>query len=156
MTREEVNGLDERIKELKLQHQEAERINLKNKAGELLVDINYLEELRELRNKQEPCEDCISRQAAIRLAEQGQIQGFMWQIQKLIGLPPVQPRQDWIPVTERLPDKEGKYFVMYRERKEKIICVGVDYFMQIDGKLDFWCFDVIKWMPIPEYKENKE
>ena len=43
--------------------------------------------------KQEPCEDCISRQAAIRLAEQGQIQGFMWQIQKLIGLPPVQPKQ---------------------------------------------------------------
>lgn len=49
----EINGLNERIANLKMQYQEAERINLKNKAGELLVDINYLEELRELRNKQE-------------------------------------------------------------------------------------------------------
>lgn len=49
----EINGLNERIANLEMQYQEAERINLKNKAGELLVDINYLEELRELRNKQE-------------------------------------------------------------------------------------------------------
>ena len=49
----EINGLNERIANLKMQYQEAERINLKNKADELLVDINYLEELRELRNKQE-------------------------------------------------------------------------------------------------------
>lgn len=54
MTREEINGLNERITDLKMQYQEAERINLKSKAGELLADINYLEELRELRSKQEP------------------------------------------------------------------------------------------------------
>ena len=49
----EINGLKERIADLKMQYQEAERLNLKSKAGELLADINYLEELQELRNKQE-------------------------------------------------------------------------------------------------------
>ena len=41
--------------------------------------------------EQEPCEDAVSRQAVIRLAEQGQVQGFEWQIKKLTTLPPVTP-----------------------------------------------------------------
>lgn len=40
----------------------------------------------------EPCEDVISRHSAIRLAEQGQIQGFEWQIRKLTTLPSVTPK----------------------------------------------------------------
>ena len=43
--------------------------------------------------KKQPCEDAISRQAAIRLAEQGQIQGFEWQFKKLCTLPPVTTQQ---------------------------------------------------------------
>jgi len=35
------------------------------------------------------CEDAISRQAAIRIAEQGQIQGFEWQFKQLVVLPSV-------------------------------------------------------------------
>ena len=35
--------------------------------------------------------DLISRQAAIRLAEQGQIQGFPWQFEQLVKLPSAQP-----------------------------------------------------------------
>lgn len=98
MTREEVNGLDERIKELKLQHQEAERINLKNKAGELLVDINYLEELRELRNKQEPCEDCISRKSVEELISNnndkyGYSDRFHEFTEECMNLPPVQQEE---------------------------------------------------------------
>lgn len=66
----EINGLNERITDLKMQYQEAERINLKSKAGELLADINYLEELRELRSKQEPCEDAVSRAEVIKIAKE--------------------------------------------------------------------------------------
>ena len=40
----------------------------------------------------EPCEDAISRQAAIRIAEQGQVQGYEWQFKKLIKLPSVTPQ----------------------------------------------------------------
>ena len=35
--------------------------------------------------------DLISRQDAIRLAEQGQIQGFEWQFKKLCDLPSAEP-----------------------------------------------------------------
>lgn len=36
--------------------------------------------------------DLISRQDAIRLAEQGQIQGFVWQFKKLCTLPSAEPK----------------------------------------------------------------
>ena len=57
---------------------------------------------------QEMCEDCISREEAIRLAEQGQIQGYEWQFKKLCTLPSVtsQPKiGHWI----SLDDFRGKY-----------------------------------------------
>lgn len=40
----------------------------------------------------EPCEDAVSREEAIRIAEQGQIQGYEWQFKKLCTLPPVTPK----------------------------------------------------------------
>ena len=43
--------------------------------------------------EQQPCEDAISREDAIRLAEQGQIQGYEWQFKKLCNLPFVIPQQ---------------------------------------------------------------
>lgn len=42
---------------------------------------------------EQPCEDAISREEAIRVAEQGQIQGYEWQFKKLCNLPPVTPKQ---------------------------------------------------------------
>lgn len=50
--------------------------------------------------EQEPCEDAVSRTEAIRLAEQGQIQGFEWQIRKLVTLPSVTPTR-----------KKGKWII---------------------------------------------
>ena len=41
--------------------------------------------------KGETMNDLISRQDAIRLAEQGQTQGFEWQFKKLCTLPSVEP-----------------------------------------------------------------
>ena len=37
--------------------------------------------------------DLISRAEAIRIAEQGQVQGFEWQFKKLCDLPSVKPRK---------------------------------------------------------------
>ena len=42
---------------------------------------------------QQPCEDAISREEAIRVAEQGQIQGYEWQFKKLCNLQSVTPKQ---------------------------------------------------------------
>ena len=42
--------------------------------------------------KQQPYNDCISREEAIRVAEQGQIQGYEWQFKKLCTLSSVTPK----------------------------------------------------------------
>ena len=59
--------------------------------------------------EQEPCKDAISRQAAIRLAEQGQVQGFEWQFKKLVVLPPVS-----------VAEKVGKWILT--DKEEEIYC----------------------------------
>jgi hypothetical protein len=41
--------------------------------------------------EQQSSEDCISREEAIRVAEQGQIQGYEWEFKKLCNLPSVTP-----------------------------------------------------------------
>jgi hypothetical protein len=120
----EINGLDERISELKILYQEAERLNLKDKTIELLVDINYLEELRKLRNKQELCEDAVSRASVFEIMgnllsipydfdrniTEKDVSESMDKIRELPRVTPQEPK--WIPVTERLPDKEpNKYWV---------------------------------------------
>lgn len=38
-------------------------------------------------------EDLICRQDTIRIAEQGQIQGYEWQFKELVKLPPVNPAE---------------------------------------------------------------
>ena len=43
--------------------------------------------------EQQPCEDAISRDDAIKIAEQGQIQGYEWQFKKLCTLPSVKPQR---------------------------------------------------------------
>lgn len=58
--------------------------------------------------KQEPCADCISRQAAIDEIEFFQINpqhfDFVSLIDNIKALPPVKPEPKWIPVSERLPE----------------------------------------------------
>ena len=53
--------------------------------------VNYMDILE--KQMQEPCEDAIRRQAAIRIAEQGQVQGYEWQFKELVKLPPVTVEQ---------------------------------------------------------------
>ena len=102
------------------------------------------------------CEDCISREEAIRVAEQGQIQGYEWQFKKLCNLPSVTSQQTrWIPVSERLP-------------KENVSVIGTTKFNDIyetelyddcgekkwyaDGNYDV---PIVAWLPLPEpYRES--
>ena len=61
--------------------------------------------------KQEPCGDAVSREAVIRIAEQGQVQGYEWQFKKLVLLPPVTPQPKighWI--TTRTIMHDGEYY----------------------------------------------
>ena len=58
--------------------------------------------------------DLISRQEAIRLAEQGQIQGFEWQFKKLCTLPSAEP--------ERLTDDDFETIRIHLNAYKEKLC----------------------------------
>lgn len=161
MTREEINGLNERITDLKMQYQEAERINLKSKAGELLADINYLEELRELRSKQEPKTGSLDDAR----------EDFMHDVYNELDFLPtneeanriidsfdmvakgIKQEPRWIPVSERLPEEEGLYLVTRRNTDD----VATFIFRRTITSEDYWKRCATAWMPLPEpYKAESE
>lgn len=63
---------------------------------------------------------------------------MIWAIK---SLPSAEPK--WIPVTERLPEKEGLYLISHQNGK-----VFLDKWMGYDGWDSF--ISVTAWMPLPE------
>lgn len=112
--------------------------------------------------EQEPCEDCISREAVItkiededRLSFMGVFcdhdaaMGFRETIKELPSVNSQEPKTEWIPVTERLPKKTGKYLVTVRNGN-----VYAGTFDETSGR--FQCA-ATAWMPLPEpYKEESK
>ena len=66
--------------------------------------------------------------------------------------------QEWVPVTERLPEDSGYYLVVHRNKYNGSISIAFE--MYIKCKIGEWwendyAYDVIHWMPPPEMpKEN--
>ena len=79
------------------------------------------------------------------------------------NLPSAQPEQRWIPVTERLPDKNGKYLCSIQSnfKRKKIMRISTTDF---ESGINRWSPDcmafkdrVIAWMPLPEpYHADEE
>lgn len=100
-------------------------------------------------------------EAADRIANQStHIAALQQEIEKLRGQLP-----RWIPVEERLPEKQGWYHVAIRDEKTKRIAVELDLYA-IETAKNFgheigFCKDsrwdgrekVIAWMPLPEPPE---
>ena len=61
--------------------------------------------------EQEPCEDCISREQAIRIAEQGQLLGYEWQFKELCKLPSIQPKTDVLDKIRAEIDRQEKWLL---------------------------------------------
>ena len=103
----------------------------------------------------EPCEDAISRAEAIRIAS-----GYCHPsnvAKELANLPPVKPTQNWIPVSERLPNIKNRREGYLVTLKDKTVHDAI--FTEYDGE-HWWnynCDDVIAWQPLPEpYKKETE
>ena len=106
----------------------------------------------------EPSEDCISRQAVLDNAYAYgyglEPEGYCVNVEDIQALPPVTPQPNkseiltgWIPVSERLPEKTGKYLVTVKNGN---VYAGV--FDEYSGK--FQCA-ATAWMPLPEpYQSN--
>ena len=64
--------------------------------------------------------------------------------------------QEWIPVSERLPEKGGWYLVTWEDQFKTVRRVAVSEFIEPKGLTDIRHFEgfvmneVIAWMPLPE------
>ena len=111
--------------------------------------------------KQEPCADCISRQAVLNLAKFDGRDGLGSIIHAfdVEQLPPVTPTEkvgQWIPVSERLPEDKQSVLVWCPQYKN-IYCAYLE-------KEQWWIFGafvqivpngVVAWMPLPNpYKAS--
>lgn len=56
--------------------------------------------------------------------------------------------QQWIPCSERLPDKNGKYLVVGRQKAINIL--------KFDGGRWYGKWGVVAWMPMPEPYKGEE
>lgn len=93
-------------------------------------------------------------------------------LNKIVDLPSAQPEQQWIPCSERLPDRFGKMLVTFIPAAgtlwTRVIIANYSDLMGIAkpcfwignvGKNDFANItsQVVAWMPLPEpYKEASE
>ncbi len=64
----------------------------------------------------------------------------------------VEPKTEWIPVNERLPEKWGDYLVTIKWKGSYSGDVYTETNMAVyDDRAKEWdCTDVIAWMPLPE------
>ena len=84
--------------------------------------------------EQQSSEDCIGREAAIRIAEQGQIEGYEWQFKKLCNLSsvtPQRPKGKWILCHPLQADDPGAYRCS--------VCGYGDW--GLDPNVDKYCFN---------------
>lgn len=124
----------------------------------------------------EQAADRIANQNTHILALQREIEGLRAQNEQLRGAAALVAKesaelleQRWIPVTERLPEKQGWYHVAIRDEKTKRVAVELDSYA-IETAKNFghkpgFCKDgrwdgrekVVAWMPLPEPpKEDKQ
>lgn len=75
-------------------------------------------------------------------------------LRQLINLAPTVERPQWIPVSERLPEEEGKYLVTMQSFVTRKPTVSTSIF--VDSTKE-WYPDCTAWMPLPEpYKGEGE
>ena len=69
-------------------------------------------------------------------------------VDRIKALPTAQPEQQWIPCSERLPDQNGKYLVVGRQKAINIL--------KFDGGRWYGKWGVVAWMPLPDCYKGDE
>lgn len=115
--------------------------------------------------EQQTCDDCISREALRNLKVSVPIAPVFIDdnhikyrdavfYDDIIDLPSVTPKTEWIPVSERLPEKTSYYLVTLDHGTWGLATVQGEF----DAINNRWNYDrVIAWMSFPEpYKAESE
>lgn len=133
--------------------------------SELATAAKYLFDVAIKTLEQEPCEDVVSRQA-VKKALRNRIEESISDC--INALPSVTPTQKWIPVSERLPEKNMACLVSVGKFHITQIAMYSDLMQTIDhktfhqgnyGKKGFKDITeyVTAWMPLPTpYKAEME
>ena len=117
--------------------------------------------------EQQPCEDCISRQVVkdMLTAEWTKYMpmeldmNLSFILDKISAMPYVTPKTEWIPVSERLPEKQDCYLVTTKWKGSYSGDVYIETNMAVyrEKPKEWDCKDVIAWMPLPHpYKAESE
>ena len=104
---------------------------------------------------------CIDADALIKKANyeaDGMMEPFKSQFGVLVEwlinkMPNIDPEPQWIPVSERFPDKAGAYLITkYDDEVTPYYCYDGDRYTR-----EYWKSYIKAWMPMPEpYKERRE
>ena len=127
-----------------------------------LIDFFPVSEAINPSTQPELCEDVVSRQAAIDAVHRnydtildfksdGQTVAASFEdiINALPSAQPERKENDWIPCSERLPDKSGEYLVT--DNGWPITTVDVGEFFCENGVSEWVSLDhVVAWKPLPE------
>ena len=70
-------------------------------------------------------------------------------LEMIDNAPTIEPKQEWIPCEERLPEENGFYLVTADHWHDKAFR-STDLYSFIDGKWYTVHDDIIAWMPLPE------
>lgn len=119
-------------------------------------------------SKLQPCDDAVSREFMYKLGARciavRNENDELVAITTIESLPPVTPKQRWIPVSERLPENSNLVLVTAYWHEKYQVMVGAYW-----GNGVWWCvpwsntsrehlkmLNAIAWMPLPEpYKEGE-
>lgn len=91
-------------------------------------------------------DDLISRQELLKRTIYNPLHVLYISSQDVLDCPSA---QQWIPCSERLPDQNGKYLVVGRQKAINIL--------KFDGGRWYGKWGVVAWMPLPEiYKGEND
>ena len=128
---------------------------IKNLGHDMFTEQKDFQECLDMAIKaieQEPCDDCVSRQAVLKIVNGGGGSHELYVVferltREVKALPPATPTQKWIPVSERFPEEKDGYLVTVHGYVTTALWVG---------HAEYWD-KVTAWMPLPKpYKTDNK
>lgn len=101
--------------------------------------------------------DALIKKCGDWYTEEGPEEGFIGTIEMLVNeQPDIEPKQEWVPVSKRLPERQGYYICTCKDGPicRRTTTIKWSNGWQLSGRRAFWT--VAAWMPLPEPWEGAD